>query len=78
MEFLPWGSAAALVAKRGAKAEIARELADRLYVLCERKKRNPDVLSYNGVVESWPEITRLAREGANPSWQDSAKTAENV
>jgi putative DNA methylase len=72
------GSAAALVAKRGAKAEIARELADRLYVLCERKKRNPDALSYNGVVQSWPEITRLAREGANPSWQDSAKTAGNV
>jgi hypothetical protein len=30
VEFLLWGSAAALVAKRGAKAEIARELADRL------------------------------------------------
>jgi putative DNA methylase len=54
---------AALVAKLGAKAEIARELAYRLYTVCERKKRAVDALSYNGLVQSWPEITRLAREG---------------
>jgi putative DNA methylase len=66
VEFLPWGSAAALVAKRGAKAEIACELAYRLYLLCERKKRNPEALSYNGLVQSWLEITRLAREGGTP------------
>jgi putative DNA methylase len=29
--------------------------------LCERKKR-AEALSYNGLVQSWPEITRLARE----------------
>ena len=33
------GAAAALVAKLGDKAEIARELCYRLYTLCERKKR---------------------------------------
>jgi putative DNA methylase len=57
-------AAAALVAKLGSKAEIARELAYRLYALCERKKRATEALSYNGLVQSWPEITRLAREGA--------------
>ncbi len=57
------GAAAALVAKLGIKAEIARELAYRLYTLCERKKRAVEALSYNGLVQSWPEITRLAREG---------------
>ena len=57
------GAAAALVAKLGAKAEIARELAYRLYTLCERKKRAAEALAYNGLVQSWPEITRLAREG---------------
>ncbi len=31
--------AAALVTKLGAKAEVARELAYRLYSICERKKR---------------------------------------
>lgn len=56
-------AAADLVAKIGSKAEISRELAYRLYTLCERKKRTQEALSYNGLVQSWPEITRLAREG---------------
>jgi len=54
------GAAATLVAKLGAKAEVARELCYRLYTLCERKKRAAEALSYNGLVLSWPEIMRLA------------------
>lgn len=57
-------AAAQLVAKLGSKAEIARELAYRLYTICERRKRAPEALSYNALVQSWPEIARLAREGA--------------
>lgn len=57
------GAAAKIVSKLGAKAEVARELCYRLYTLCERKKRTAEALSYNGLVQSWPEITRLAREG---------------
>ena len=49
---------ASLVAKLGSKAEIPRELAYRLYIIAERKKRAAEALSY----KSWPEITRLARE----------------
>jgi len=56
-------SAAALAAKLGSKAETARELAYRLYTLCERKKRAAEALAYNGLVQSWPEIARLARQG---------------
>ena len=48
--------------KLGSEAEPARELAYRLYTICERKKRAPEALSYNALVQSWPEITRLARE----------------
>jgi putative DNA methylase len=59
-------AAADLVAKIGSKAEIARELAYRLYTVCERKKRAQEALSYNGLVQSWPEITRLARESGKP------------
>ncbi len=55
-------AAAAVVAELGAKAETARELCYRLYTLCERKKRAAEALSYNGLVQSWPEIVRLARE----------------
>jgi putative DNA methylase len=60
------GAAAELVAKLGSRAEIARELAYRLYTLCERKKRTAEALSYNGLVQSWPEIMRLTREGGKP------------
>ena len=54
------GAAAALIAKLGSKGEIARELCYRLYTLCERKKRAAEALSYNALVQSWPEIMRLA------------------
>ncbi len=57
-------AAAGLVMKLGSKAEIAREMAYRLYTTCERKKRAAEAISYNGLVQSWPEITRLASEGA--------------
>jgi putative DNA methylase len=59
------GAAAALVVKLGSKAEVARELAYRLYTVCERKKRAAEALSYNALVQSWPEVIRIAREGAD-------------
>jgi putative DNA methylase len=57
-------AAAALVAKLGTKAEAARDLAYRLYMVSERKKRATEALSYNALVQSWPEILRLAQEDA--------------
>jgi putative DNA methylase len=70
------GAAAELVAKLGTRAEIARELAYRLYTLCERKKRAAEALAYNGLVQSWPEIARLAREGGKPRAEQSALFGE--
>ena len=70
------GAAAALVRKLGAKAETARELCYRLYALCERKKRASEALAYNGLVLSWPEIARLAREAA-PAATQGAMFGEN-
>ena len=57
-------AAANLAAKLGPRAEAARELAYRLYTICERKKRAAEALAYNGLVQSWPEILRLAQEDA--------------
>ena len=54
-------AAANLLAKLGARADIARELAYRLYALCERKKRAAEALAYNGLVQSWPEMLTLAQ-----------------
>jgi len=49
-----------LIAKLGAEADTARELAYRLYVLSERKKRAEEAGWYNGLVQSWTEAVRLA------------------
>ena len=55
-------AAANLMAQLGGRAEVARELAYRLYTVCERKNRAAEALSYNGLVQSWPEISRLSQE----------------
>ena len=59
-------AAAELAAPLGAKAETARELCYRLYTLCERKKRAAEALSYNSLVQSWPEITRWREKSRRP------------
>lgn len=59
-------AAAELVRKLGSKAETSRELAYRLYTICERKKRAAEAMAYNGLVQSWPELVRLAQEGGRP------------
>lgn len=64
-------AAAELVAKYGAQAEVVRELAYRLYALCERKKRAKEATAYNALVQSWPEIMRLAQESASKGAQQA-------
>jgi len=54
--------AAEVAEKLGSKAEVGRELAYRLYTQSERKRRAAEALSYNALVQSWPEISRLAQE----------------
>jgi putative DNA methylase len=54
--------AAELLAKLGNKANLARDLAYRLYSLCDRKGWTQEGIAYNSLVTSWPEINRLANE----------------
>lgn len=54
--------ASELMAKLGVKVESARELCYRLFTISERKKRTAEALAYNNLVQSWPEISRMARE----------------
>lgn len=69
-------AAAELATVLGGMAETARELAYRLYTICERKKRAQEALSYNALVQSWPEILRLAREGVKPRTEQAAMFAQ--
>ncbi len=52
--------AAALLAKMGEQGEVARDLAYRLYTLCERKGWAEEALAYNSLVIAWQGIGQLA------------------
>ena len=60
-------AAAALMSKLGPNAEAARELAYRLYRICDQKNRSQEALGYNALVQSWPEVARLAQQVVRPT-----------
>jgi putative DNA methylase len=53
------------------QAEMARDLAYRLYTVCERKNWAQEALAYNSLVTSWSEISRLAHREAEGIQQAS-------
>ncbi len=46
-----------------ATADAARDLAYRLFQVCARRNSASEAAAYNGLVASWPELTRLAAVG---------------
>ena len=61
-------AAATLLRSLGASvAEQARNLAYRLYTICERKKWAEEARSYNGLVLAWPELEKLASRSSSSS-----------
>lgn len=58
------GAAALLRKLGGGYGETARDLAYRLYNICERKGWAQEALAYNSLVIAWPEVTRLAHAAA--------------
>lgn len=46
-------------------AEVARDLAYRLYTVCDRRNWSQEALAYNALVVSWPEIQKLAAKGTS-------------
>ncbi|MYF82505.1 MAG: DUF1156 domain-containing protein [Chloroflexi bacterium] len=69
-------AAAELAAGLGAQAETARDLAYRLYVVSDRKKRAEDARQYNALVQSWSEIMRLAQLPSETARQAGLEFAE--
>jgi putative DNA methylase len=59
-------SAAELLAKLGPVAEVARDLAYRLYTVCERKGWAQDALGYNMLVVAWPRLKELSARKVVP------------
>jgi len=65
-------AAAELVARLGSRAETARELAYRLYNICDRRKRAAEALQYNALVQSWPEIVNLSHKVRESSGEQAS------
>jgi putative DNA methylase len=53
-----------LLRKLDSRGEVARDLAYRLFDICEKKKRSQEAQAYNALVLGWAEVARLAREGS--------------
>ena len=53
-----------LVRRLGGVGEVARDLAYRLYAICERRGWADDALGFNALVTAWPEIARRAASAA--------------
>jgi putative DNA methylase len=51
--------AARLAKQLGYQADMARDLAYRLYQICERNKWAEEARAYNGLIESWREIIKI-------------------
>lgn len=58
--------AAELLAGLGSLCDVARDLAYRLYSICERKKWAQEALMYNGLVTSWLELGKLSQKPQGP------------
>lgn len=64
-------ASAQLAARIGEKTDTARELAYRLFAASERKNRAAEALAYNSLVQSWPEIMRLAQDRRTANVQET-------
>jgi putative DNA methylase len=53
-------SAARLVKHLGGYADMTRDLAYRLFQVCERNKWAEEARAYNGLVVAWPALVSLA------------------
>ncbi len=53
-------AASALLAQGGVIDDAPRDLAYRLFHICERQGWQPEAVAYNALVTSWPEIIRQA------------------
>jgi putative DNA methylase len=60
----------ALLAALGGKAEAVRQLAYRLYTLCERLGQAEDARAYNELITSWTGIENAAASAPKPAQGD--------
>lgn len=59
--------ASAMLARLGDKADSAKELAYRLYGICEKKKRSTEGQLYNDLIVVWPDLVNQSKQAPAPT-----------
>jgi putative DNA methylase len=59
-------AASAMLARLGDKADAAKELAYRLYGICEKKKRSTEGQLYNDLITVWPDLLNQSKQAPAP------------
>jgi putative DNA methylase len=68
-------AAAELLAQLGNQGDITRDLAYRLYNICDRNGWTQDAIAYNSLVTSWSEISRLAAQSRDQAKNEPKQLA---
>ena len=69
--------AAAILEGIGAYGEVARDLAYRLYTICERKKWADEALAYNSLVVERSDISGAAEQRRRTTAEQAPLFSEN-
>ncbi len=60
-------AASVMLARLGDKADAAKELAYRLYGICEKKKRSTEGQLYNDLISVWPDLLNQSKQAPVPT-----------
>lgn len=68
---------AAMLSRLGDKADSAKELAYRLYGICEKKKRSIEGQLYNDLIVVWPDLVARSKEAPAPAARPGELNLDN-
>jgi putative DNA methylase len=66
-----------MLSRLGDKADSAKELAYRLYGICEKKKRSTEGQLYNDLIVVWPDLVARSKEAPAPAARPGELNLDN-
>ncbi len=69
--------AAFMLSRLGDKVDAAKELAYRLYGICEKKKRSTEGQLYNDLIVVWPDLVARSKEAPAPTSRPGELNLDN-
>jgi putative DNA methylase len=68
---------ASMLVRLGEKVDAAKELAYRLYGICEKKKRSADGQLFNELIVIWPDLVARSKEAHAPTVRPGELNLDN-